>query len=174
VQAGALQMASPDEQARDVARTIRGLSVTTLDELRSMVEVLRAAGGHRRELAPQPTLADVDRLVADSGIEVTCRLDLPATLSPSQQRAVYRTVQEGLTNARKHSTGAAVAVTGLVDAGQVVLHVDAGAATLPLLDLPSAHHGLTGLGERAELLGGTVTSETHDDGSHRLTLRFPA
>ena len=60
------------------------------------------------------------------------------------------------------------------DAGQVVLHVDAGAATLPLLDLPSAHHGLTGLGERAELLGGTVTSETHDDGSHRLTLRFPA
>jgi len=174
VQAGALQMASPDEQARDVARTIRGLSVTTLDELRSMVEVLRAAGGHRRELAPQPTLADVDRLVADSGIDVTCRLDLPATLSPSQQRAVYRTVQEGLTNARKHSTGAAVAVTGLVDAGQVVLHVDAGAATLPLLDLPSAHHGLTGLGERAELLGGTVTSETHDDGSHRLTLRFPA
>jgi signal transduction histidine kinase len=174
VQAGALQMASPDEQARDVARTIRGLSVTTLDELRSMVEVLRAAGGHRRELAPQPTLADVDRLVADSGIDVTCRLDLPATLSPSQQRAVYRTVQEGLTNARKHSTGAAVAVTGLVDGGQVVLHVDAGAATLPLLDLPSAHHGLTGLGERAELLGGTVTSETHDDGSHRLTLRFPA
>ena len=173
VQAGALQVASHDEQARDVARTIRGLSVTTLDELRSMVEVLRAAGGHRRELSPQPTLGDLDALIAASGIDVTSRVDLPTTLSPSQQRAVYRTVQEGLTNARKHSTGAAVVITGLVEAGQVVLHVDAGKATLPLLDLPSAHHGLTGLGERAELLGGTVASVTGEDGSHRLTLRFP-
>ena len=45
VQAGALQMANPDPDTRRAARTIRELSVTTLDELRQMVCVLRADGG---------------------------------------------------------------------------------------------------------------------------------
>jgi signal transduction histidine kinase len=145
----------------------------TLEELRGMVEVLRAAGGERRELAPQPTLGDVPALVADSGIRVATVLDLPADLPAAAQRAVYRTVQEGLTNARKHATGATVRVTGRLDAGHVVLEVDAGAPTLPLLDLPSGRHGLTGLRERAQLLGGTLTATQRDDGSHLLRLRFP-
>lgn len=173
VQAGAMQVGAADERSRDAARTIRGLSTVTLEELRGMVEVLRAAGGERRELAPQPTLEDVPALVAASGIRVETALDLPGDLPAAAQRAVYRTVQEGLTNARKHATGAAVRITGRLDAGHVVLEVDAGAPTLPLLDLPSGRHGLTGLRERAQLLGGTLTAETRADGSHLLRLRFP-
>ncbi|WP_241534958.1 sensor histidine kinase [Clavibacter michiganensis] len=173
VQAGAMQVGAADERSREAARTIRGLSTVTLEELRGMVEVLRAAGGERRELAPQPTLADVPALVAASGIRVETAIDLPDDLPASAQRAVYRTVQEGLTNARKHATGAAVRITGRLDAGHVVLEVDAGAATLPLLVLPSGRHGLTGLRERAQLLGGTLTAETRADGSHLLRLRFP-
>ncbi|OQJ62466.1 two-component sensor histidine kinase [Clavibacter tessellarius] len=173
VQAGAMQVGAADERSREAARTIRGLSTVTLEELRGMVEVLRAAGGERRELAPQPTLEDVPALVAASGIRVETALDLPGDLPAAAQRAVYRTVQEGLTNARKHATGAAVRITGRLDAGHVVLEVDAGAPTLPLLDLPSGRHGLTGLRERAQLLGGTLTAETRADGSHLLRLRFP-
>jgi signal transduction histidine kinase len=173
VQAGAMQVGAADERSREAARTIRGLSTVTLEELRGMVEVLRAAGGERRELAPQPTLEDVPALVAASGIRVDADIDLPADLPASAQRAVYRTVQEGLTNARKHATGAAVRITGRLDAGHVVLEVDAGAPTLPLLVLPSGRHGLTGLRERAQLLGGTLTAETRADGSHLLRLRFP-
>lgn len=173
VQAGAMQVGAADERSRDAARTIRGLSTVTLEELRGMVEVLRAAGGERRELAPQPTLEDVPALVAASGIRVETALDLPGDLPAAAQRAVYRTVQEGLTNARKHATGAAVRISGRLDAGHVVLEVDAGAPTLPLLDLPSGRHGLTGLRERAQLLGGTLTAETRADGSHLLRLRFP-
>ncbi len=96
-----------------------------------MGEVLRAAGGERRERAPQPTLRDVPALVAASGIRATTDLDLPADLPAAAQRAVYRTVQEGLTNARKHATGADVRITGRLDAGHVVLEVEAGRATLP-------------------------------------------
>ncbi|WP_317232094.1 sensor histidine kinase [Clavibacter capsici] len=173
VQAGAMQMGAADERSREAARTIRGLSTVTLEELRGMVEVLRAAGGDRRELAPQPTLADVPALVAASGIQVETAVDLPDDLPAAAQRAVYRTVQEGLTNARKHATGAVVRVTGRLDAGHVVVEVDAGAPTLPLLDLPSGRHGLTGLRERAQLLGGTLSAETRPDGSHLLRLRFP-
>ncbi|WP_415317860.1 sensor histidine kinase [Clavibacter tessellarius] len=173
VQAGAMQVGAADERSREAARTIRGLSTVTLEELRGMVEVLRAAGGERRELAPQPTLEDVPALVAASGIRVETALDLPGDLPAAAQRAVYRTVQEGLTNARKHATGAAVRISGRLDAGHVVLEVDAGAPTLPLLDLPSGRHGLTGLRERAQLLGGTLTAETRADGSHLLRLRFP-
>ena len=138
-----------------------------------MVELLRAAGGDRRELAPQPTLDDVPALVAASGMRVDVDLDLPADLPAAGQRAVYRTVQEGLTNARKHATGAAVRVTGRLEAGSVVVEVEAGRATMPLLDLPSGRHGLTGLRERAQLLGGGLTAELRPDGSHLLRLRFP-
>ncbi|WP_435094317.1 sensor histidine kinase [Clavibacter michiganensis] len=173
VQAGALQVGAADERSREAARTIRGLSTVTLEELRGMVEVLRAAGGERRELAPQPTLGDVPALVAASGIRATSDIDLPADLPAAAQRAVYRTVQEGLTNARKHATGAAVRITGRLDAGHVVLEVEAGRATLPLLDLPSGRHGLTGLRERAQLLGGSLEAETRPDGSHLLRLQFP-
>ncbi|QGV67953.1 two-component sensor histidine kinase [Clavibacter nebraskensis] len=173
VQAGAMQVGATDDRSREVARTIRGLSTVTLEELRGMVEVLRAAGGERRELAPQPTLRDVPALVAASGIRATTDIDLPDDLPAAAQRAVYRTVQEGLTNARKHATGAAVRITGRLDAGHVVLEVEAGRATLPPLDLPSGRHGLTGLRERAQLLGGSLTAETRPDGSHLLRLRFP-
>jgi signal transduction histidine kinase len=173
VQAGAMQVGAADEGSREAARTIRGLSTVTLEELRGMVELLRAAGGERRELAPQPTLGDVPALVAASGIHVETAIDLPADLPAAAQRAVYRTVQEGLTNARKHATGADVRVDGRLEAGHVVIEIDAGAPTLPLLDLPSGHHGLTGLRERAQLLGGTLTAEQRGDGSHLLRLRFP-
>jgi signal transduction histidine kinase len=173
VQAGAMQVGAADERSREAARDIRGLSTVTLEELRGMVEVLRAAGGDRRELAPQPTLGDVPALVADSGIRVRTELDLPVELSAAAQRAVYRTVQEGLTNARKHATGAAVRISGRLEAGHVVVEVEAGRATLPLLDLPGGRHGLTGLRERAQLLGGSLAAEERPDGSHLLRLRFP-
>lgn len=54
VQAGTLQMVGPDPDTRQAARTIRELSAATLDELRHMVGVLRAADGRSTELHPQP------------------------------------------------------------------------------------------------------------------------
>lgn len=54
VQAGALQVAATDPDFREGARTIRALSVDTLDELRHMVALLRASGGRTTELTPSP------------------------------------------------------------------------------------------------------------------------
>ncbi|WP_279583354.1 sensor histidine kinase [Fodinicola feengrottensis] len=68
-----------------------------------MVTVLRASGSLPTDLTPQPTIGELAQLVAGSGISATLEADLPDDVSPPVQRAVYRTVQEALTNVRKHA-----------------------------------------------------------------------
>ncbi|WP_416070163.1 sensor histidine kinase [Streptomyces scabiei] len=110
VQAGALQVSTGGTDTREAARTVRSLSVTTLDELRTTVTLLRAPGGHATELTPQPTLADLHDLVGSSGIEARLTGELPPGVGTPAQRALYRTVQEALTDVRKHAPGATSAV----------------------------------------------------------------
>ncbi|MDQ1040607.1 signal transduction histidine kinase [Streptomyces sp. V3I8] len=173
VRAGALQVATHDAAAREAATTIRRLSVQTLEELRHMVSVLRAAGSRPTELTPQPSLADLQHLVDTSGIETQLHTDLPAALPPPHQRAVYRAVQEALTNVRKHAPGATAVIRIRQEDDTVHAAVTNSAPTRPALLLPGAHHGLAGLRQRAELLGGTVTAAPTADGGHELHLRLP-
>ncbi|MGW2640853.1 sensor histidine kinase [Streptomyces sp. NPDC001348] len=174
VQAGALQVSAKDADARDAARTIRTLSVNTLDELRHMVALLRASGGKETELTPQPTLADLQQLIANSGIETTLTGGLPPGISTTAQRTVYRTVQETLTNVRKHAPGARAEVRLWHDAQHFGVTVTNTAPTRPSVALPSARHGLIGLRERAELLDGTLTAEPTPQGGYKIELRAPA
>jgi signal transduction histidine kinase len=174
VQAGALQVGSQDAGTRDAAATIRQLSVQTLEELRHMVSVLRASGSRPTELTPQPSLADLERLVESSGIDAELKTDLPDDLPPPLQRAVYRTVQEALTNVRKHAPGARATVHIRRANGTIHTTVANTAPTRPALPLPGAHHGLVGLRQRAELLGGTITSGPTPDGGYELNLELPA
>lgn len=101
---------------------------------------------------------------------------LPAAteLPPPVQRAVYRTVQEGLTNVRKHAPGATAIVEIARDGGMLRTTVTNTAPTRPVLPLPSAHHGLAGLRQRAGLLGGTLEAGATADGGFRLSLVLPA
>ena len=139
-----------------------------------MVGVLRASGSLPTELTPQPTLADLDRLVSSSGIEATLDIDVPEGLPASVQRAVYRTVQEALTNVRKHAPGASARVHIHADDGDLVTTVTNTAATRRELALPGARQGLIGLRERAEMLGGDLQSGPLPDGGYRLRLLLPA
>jgi signal transduction histidine kinase len=174
VQAGALQVGTRDAEARKAAATIRRLSVQTLDELRHMVGVLRAAGSRPTELTPQPSLDDLPHLVSGSGIEAELETDLPDDLPPTVQRAVYRTVQEALTNVRKHAPGATATIRVQQQDATVHATITNTPPTRPALPLPSAHQGLAGLRQRAELLGGTVTSGPTADGGYQLHLVLPA
>jgi len=175
VQAGALQVSTKEADSRASARSIRALSVGTLDELRTMVRLLRASGGDATELAPQPTLADLPRLVASSGIEaeLTGGHLLPTVGTPAQ-RALYRAVQEALTNVRKHAPGAKATVELCQDGADVVVTVTNTPPPRPALALPSAHHGLIGLKERADILHGTFESGPTNDGGYRMRMRIPA
>ena len=173
VQAGALQVSSADPDARRGAGIIRSLSVRTLDELRQMVGVLRAEGAPTPGDKPQPTLDDLPRLLSDSDLPADLVTDVRGALAPPLQRAVYRTVQEGLTNARKHAPGARVRVSvrTTTTAVDVVVHNDAPIAEA--LPLPSGGAGLRGLRERAELLGGRLDATGEPDGGFRLAVTLP-
>jgi len=173
VQAGALQMATLDPHTRHAARTIRELSVTTLNELRQMVSVLRAAGGRSTEPFPQPGLGDLEQLIGASGIPTNVSIDPGLEMAPPLQRAVYRTVQEALTNVRKHAPGATATVAIKRQSDQIVTSIQNTAGSHQLTPLPSPQHGLIGLRERAELLGGTLTTDPTPAGGFHLELRLP-
>jgi signal transduction histidine kinase len=173
VLSGALQVSTKDPAVREAAATIRRLSVQTLDELRHMVSLLRASGSLPTELTPQPTLAQLEQLVASSGVEATLDMDLPDDLPPPVQRAIYRTVQEALTNVRKHAPGANATVQIQREHHAVRTTITNAAATRPALALPSAKQGLIGLHQRAETLGGELQSGPALDGGYRLHLILP-
>ncbi|MET7936505.1 histidine kinase [Streptomyces sp. NPDC005322] len=188
LQAGAVQISAEDPKAREGARTIRELSVRTLDELRHMVGILRAAGGDHEELTPQPRLADLHRLIELSALDVAyeaggaeARTGRPEAV----ERAAFRIVQEALTNVRKHAPGARVTVRvsdaqpdGTEEAEEARgLRVEVrngppdASAVAP--GLPGGGHGLIGLRERAQLLGGTLEAGPTDEGGFVVRADFP-
>ncbi|BBH67739.1 two-component sensor histidine kinase [Actinoplanes sp. OR16] len=173
VQAGALQVAAGDAQTREAARTIRSLSVGTLDELRTMVTLLRSSGDDTTELTPQPTLADLRTLVNNSGIEVTLAGDLALPVGTPAQRALYRTVQEALTNVRKHAPGASATVEVWHDGKVVGVTITNSAPSRPSLPLPGARQGLVGLQERADLLHGSFESGPTSEGGFQVRMKLP-
>jgi signal transduction histidine kinase len=171
MQAGALRMAVADAEHKQVAGTIRTLSTRTLDELRQLVSVLRAP-----EDTPQPGVDELSELAADAGFEVSVQLkgavqDLAAPVSG----AVYRTVQEALTNIRKHAVGSSATV--LIDAddsaGDVLVEVRNTPPSSPSSSLPSGGHGLVGLRERATLLGGQFSAGPTEEGGFLVSASFP-
>ncbi|WP_260476137.1 sensor histidine kinase [Streptomyces sp. WAC 06783] len=173
VQAGALQVATKEADTKEAARTIRSLSVTTLDELRTMVTLLRASGGRSTQLTPQPTLADLHKLVASSGTRTRLTGDLPPTVGTPAQRALYRTVQEALTNVRKHAPGATALVELWQDGNKAGVTITNTPPTRPALPLPGSRQGLVGLRERAELLHGTLEAGPTAVGGYRVRLQIP-
>lgn len=177
VQAGALRITATDRAVGETADTIRKLSVQTLEELRQMVGVLRADGGHVPQLTPQPGLPDLHQLIRDSGLDATEALEeIGERRWPEPiERAVYRTVQEALTNVSKHAPGAPVAVniTPNGDGLQVAVRNGPPSDPPPASTLPGGRHGLLGLHERAELLGGTVHATHTADGGFLVEAVYP-
>ncbi len=177
VQAAALEVTTRDPQVKEVAGTLRRLATGTLEELRGMIVVLRAAGAGPTGLEPQPRLSDLTKLVAASGVDATLRMTGAdgRGLPEAVERTAYRTVQEALTNVRKHAPGAVTSVT--VDIGTETLRVSvrngapAGGTSYP--DLPGGGYGLVGLRERTALLGGRLTAESTADGGFAMCAEVP-
>ncbi|WP_316522167.1 sensor histidine kinase [Kitasatospora brasiliensis] len=178
IQAGALQVSSTDPAAVSSARTIRELSVRTLNELRQMVGVLRGTGGGLPDapLAPQPRLADLPRLIEQSGLAADAELvpgDRP--WPEAVERAAYRTVQEALTNITKYAPEASVHVKVRAKGRRLRVEVRNDAPPVhPAETLPGGGHGLVGLRERAQLLGGTLTAGPTPDGGFEVRADLPA
>ncbi|WP_231263153.1 sensor histidine kinase [Nocardioides alpinus] len=169
MQAGAL--AFRDDLDRDRLREglgqIQGQANDALHELRDVLGVLRADDPGPATARPQPTYDDIAALVEEArtlGLDIdwTDDVDEATPVPPATGRTVYRIVQEGITNVRKHAPGAVVAIrsTGDPHSGiRVVLANPLGAARA---GAPGAGLGLIGLRERTELRGGRLDQRTED------------
>jgi len=181
--AGALEV-HPDAPVEEITRAagvVRASAHQALEDLRQVIDVLRAAEPTTGEAErPQPTLRDVAALVdetrdAGTAVELAQLIDaesLPAALG----RTVYRIVQEGLTNARKHAPLAAVetTVSGAPGSGVVVEVVSRPPlAQLGREAIPGAGAGLIGLAERIQLAGGRLEHGHTETGDYRLWAWLP-
>jgi signal transduction histidine kinase len=169
------------DQRASTAGIVRDNAHRALDELREVLGVLHdpAEAGSEQRTTPQPTLENVPELLRQSNLAgnpavlsidgaVEGRLD---DLSEATARHLYRFIQEGLTNARKHAPGEAVEVSiGGKPGKRVTLRMDntvtqsfrSGLAVSGTLAEPrsvTSGRGLAGLRERARLAGGELTAE---------------
>ena len=180
--AGALEV-RPDAPPAEIARAagvVRTCAHAALEDLREVIGVLRTDLPDGSSERPQPTIADVADLVAESqaaGMAVSLARDIDAQSLPvATGRTVYRIVQEGLTNARKHAPSAAVVVTigGAPAAGLTVEIVSRRPlAELGLPEIPGGGAGLVGLGERVTLAGGRLEHGRSQTGDYRLWTWLP-
>jgi signal transduction histidine kinase len=165
--AGALEIARdlPPAQVRESAALLRLTAHQALDELRDVIGVLREEPGRERaSTVPQPTLADIPRLVEDTRrtgakIDFEMHVDGAATAPGPLGRDAYRIVQEALTNIGKHARGtqARVRVAGAPNRG---LHVSVrnppAVGPLDRPTVPGSGTGLLGLQERVTLANGVL------------------
>ena len=149
-------------QLRRESQVIQEQANAALTELRDVLGILRRPMNGEHAGRPQPTYADLDALVGEareSGMHIEFQ-DLidPGTAVPDGAgRTVYRIVQEGLTNARKHAPGAMVRieVSGSPEEGiDVRLRNALGFSRTPAV--PGSGLGLIGLAERAGVRGGRL------------------
>jgi len=163
-QAGGVVAAAQPKQAAGILAAIESEASRTLAEMRDMVRVLRedtwAAAIPHTGIADLPALARTD---ATPTVEVSLAGSLTG-LSRPVDAAIYRLAQEALTNAIRHASGATRVEIAVCRAGEGV--------RLRVADDGQAHSspgavsgfGLTGMAERAQLLGGTLSAGPGPDG----------
>jgi signal transduction histidine kinase len=149
--------------ARDALATIETASHDALQELRTILGILREPGDGNAPLEPAPDLAAVETLIEQarsSGLQVSIEVEgeRPPRLPEAVQLAAFRILQESLTNARRHAPGAATSVTLAYRADRLQLAIEN--------DAPGARNGnggpgvgILGMRERATALGGTLRAD---------------
>jgi signal transduction histidine kinase len=181
VQAETARMTTPGMPPASAKRlsAIGDTARTALTEMRRLLGVLREdADADEPVLRPQPGLAELNELLDEartaSGSAARLILSgLPVRLDPGVELAAYRIVQEALTNARRHATGAAI---------DVELHYDDQALHLRIRDngpgppaqAATAGHGLSGMRERGAAVGGELKTGPAPGGGFMVQATLPA
>jgi signal transduction histidine kinase len=163
-QAGGVVVGMQPEKAAEVLAAIESEASQTLAEMRTMVRVLR--DDEAAAYSPQPGVADLPALArADGTPTVEVSLDASLTrLARPVDAALYRLAQESLTNAVRHARSATrVGIDVRREGDAVRLRVSDDGQTAPG-PAPEPGFGLLGMGERAQLLGGTLSAGPRPEG----------
>jgi signal transduction histidine kinase len=172
LQAAQKLMEREPARAREQIATARGVVAQALEDVRQSVNALRQVSEpENNSIESLPAL--VRDFASATGIATDYHAEnfAPEKLSPAQALTIYRTVQEGLTNAQKHAHATRIEVRITQRAEQVtVLVTDDGtggdANTLP-------GYGLLGLRERVALLGGAFDAGPRAERGFALRVELP-
>ncbi|WP_037973781.1 sensor histidine kinase [Streptomyces sp. NRRL WC-3742] len=168
------------EVVRDSLVTLESSGRLALREMRQLLTVLRADDDEPEHAlpAPQPGAEDVQRLVDESclaGLPTELTVDGPRQpLPPTVGLTVFRIVQEGLTNARKHAGSARADVRLAYHPDRVTVEVrdDGGGSPSPE-PTGRAGYGLLGMRERVALHGGTLEAGPRPGGGFAVLAELP-
>jgi signal transduction histidine kinase len=175
-EAAPYRVENPPEELEKAFATIRENAVAALTELRRILGVVRAED-YQAPDAPQPVLADLDRLLAnvrEAGLETEKTVtgavrDLPQGVELS----AYRIIQEALSNALRHAPGSTAKVELSYVLGGLGLRIVNTAPRGLVKPSPGAGHGITGMRERVTMLSGDMTAEPTEDGGYAVTAFIP-
>ena len=147
---------------------------SALGDVRGVLGVLRTEGDAPPEHRPQPTLDDVDDLLAQTRaagvpLDVATHGD-PGTVGAATAVSLYRILQEALANAARHAAGAPVAL--VVDHGADEVHVQV-AHGPGRSSGPGSGLGLPGMRARAAAVGGVLDAGPTPDGGFVVDVRLP-
>jgi signal transduction histidine kinase len=158
-------------RAREALRRTEEAGRQALAELRGFLRTVRA--DDPGDAGPQPTLEDMDRLattMGESGLRVSVRREGDGDVPLGVQVSAYRIVQEALTNTLRHARASAAEVTVRVDESEVLVLVrDDGSSPVA----KPGGHGLIGMRERAEILGGSFAAGPRDAGGFEVEAHLP-
>jgi signal transduction histidine kinase len=164
-------------KAIEALDSIKTVSAQALHDLRYALKSLRdpsAAG----PTGPTPSAHDLPALVQrarNSGLSVTLRMEgSPDLLSAALQVAIYRIVQEALTNVMRHAGGAQATVRIAVRAQEVEVDVtDDGRGVPTAASGSGSGSGLVGMRERASVMGGELDAGRRAGGGFRVRALLP-
>ncbi|MFN0030092.1 MAG: sensor histidine kinase [Acidimicrobiales bacterium] len=158
------------EQARPALSAIKMASREALDELRHALQALRS--GEAAPRGPTPGLGELEHLVAGVrrlGLAVSVTgTDPPPHVPATVGHAVYRVVQEALTNITRHA-GAKTAVVHISAQDTLIVEVSDDGRGGPIVE----GHGITGMRQRVGALGGSVAVGAAPDGGTRVWASIP-
>jgi two-component system NarL family sensor kinase len=178
--ATALQLESADalldagsEKAHEPLRRALSLTRSNIEEARRSVLDLRAAPLEGRPLSEALKIL-VDRWEAETGTGVRyLTVNASRPLPPRVETALYRICQEALTNVARHAEAERVTVRLIATPGQVQLVVEDDGRGFDASEVPEGRHGLVGIRERAEMLGGTVEVRSNPGAGTRIEASVP-
>jgi signal transduction histidine kinase len=168
VEAQALGATVDDDTVAARTDAIADLGRQAMTEMHATLRLLRG-DGDEPELAPQPGLAQLERLIEQlrrAGLEIELTVEgRPRVLAQGVDLSAYRIIQEALTNVVKHAAGARALVSLVYRAQGLELTItDIEREVRAVLHDSSDGHGLIGMRERAALFGGRLTTEALPDG----------
>lgn len=172
------------KQTVQILQNIETTGRESLSEMRRMLGVLRSEDtplqeSGAEELAPQPTIRDLDSLIESyvaAGTPTQLNIvGTPQPMGPGLELAAYRIVQEALTNVIKHAGRTATATVRVsYDPSHLTLHIaDSGSGALSNLAPSRPGNGLIGMRERVEAYSGTFSAAPKRGGGFEVRATLP-